>query len=119
VTSYEQIIYQVDDPVATITLNRPHALNAWTDRMGLEVRHAVAAAERDPRVVGIVITGAGRVFCAGADMNRLSAVSAGTDATETLPDDLASDPGAVPWRAWLCPSCSPATCDSWLPMPSC
>ena len=58
-TSYEQIIYQADDPVATITLNRPHALNAWTDRMGLEVRHAVAAAERDPRVVGIVITDPG------------------------------------------------------------
>ena len=92
-TSYEEIIYQVDDPVATITLNRPHALNAWTDRMGLEVRHAVAAAERDSRVVGIVITGAGRGFCAGADMNRLSAVSAGTYAAEALPDDLASDPG--------------------------
>jgi enoyl-CoA hydratase/carnithine racemase len=93
VTSYEEIIYEVEDPVATITLNRPHALNAWTDRMGLEVRHAVAAAEKDPRVVGIVITGAGRGFCAGADMNRLSAVSAGTYAAQTLPDDLASDPG--------------------------
>jgi enoyl-CoA hydratase/carnithine racemase len=93
VTSYEEIIYQVDDPVATITLNRPHALNAWTDRMGLEVRHAVAAAERDPRVVGLVITGAGRGFCAGADMNRLSAVSAGTYTAEALPEDLAADPG--------------------------
>lgn len=92
-TSYEEIIYEVDDPVATITLNRPQALNAWTDRMGLEVRHAVAAAEKDPRVVGIVITGAGRGFCAGADMNRLSAVSAGTYAAEPLPDDLASEPG--------------------------
>ena len=92
-TSYEEIIYEVDDPVATITLNRPHALNAWTDRMGLEVRHAVAAAESDPRVVGIVITGAGRGFCAGADMNRLSAVSAGTYAAEALPDELASAPG--------------------------
>lgn len=92
-TSYEEIIYEVDDPVATITLNRPQALNAWTDRMGLEVRHAVAAAQGDPRVVGIVITGAGRGFCAGADMNRLSAVSAGTYASETLPDDLAADPG--------------------------
>lgn len=92
-TSYEEIIYQVDDPVATITLNRPHALNAWTDRMGLEVRHAVAAAERDTRVVGIVITGAGRGFCAGADMNRLSGLSAGTYAAEPLPDVLASDPG--------------------------
>jgi enoyl-CoA hydratase/carnithine racemase len=93
VSSYEEIVYEVDDPVATITLNRPHALNAWTDRMGLEVRHAVAAAESDPRVVGIVITGAGRGFCAGADMSRLSAVSSGTYAAEQLPDDLASQPG--------------------------
>lgn len=69
---YREILYDVDDPVATITFNRPQALNAWTDRMGLEVRHAVAQAERDPAVVAIVLTGAGRGFCAGADMNLLS-----------------------------------------------
>ncbi|HEX6933898.1 MAG TPA: enoyl-CoA hydratase-related protein [Streptosporangiaceae bacterium] len=90
---YEEIRYEVDDPVATITLNRPQALNAWTDRMGLEVRHAVSQAERDPRVVGIVITGAGRGFCAGADMRRLSAVSAGEYQAEAMPDELASEPG--------------------------
>ena len=90
---YEEILYQVDDPVATITLNRPSALNAWTDRMALEVRHAVAQAESDPAAVGIVITGAGRGFCSGADMNRLSAVSAGDYSAEALPDELASDPG--------------------------
>ncbi len=93
VTGYEQIRYEVDDPVATITLNRPEALNAWTDRMGLEVRHAVGQAERDPRVVGIVITGAGRGFCAGADMRRLSAVSSGEYRPEAMPDELASEPG--------------------------
>jgi enoyl-CoA hydratase/carnithine racemase len=93
VTEYEQIIYEVDDPVATITLNRPEVLNAWTDRMGLEVRHAISMAERDPRVVGIVLTGAGRGFCAGADMKRLSALSSGDFAAETLPADLESDPG--------------------------
>lgn len=93
VSEYEQIRYEVDDPVATITLNRPESLNAWTDRMGLEVRHAVGRAERDPRVVGIVLTGAGRGFCAGADMRRLSAVSAGAYQAEPLPDDLGSDPG--------------------------
>lgn len=91
--AYEQIRYEVDDPVATITLNRPEVLNAWTDRMGFEVRHAIGQAERDPRVVGIVITGAGRGFCAGADINRLSAVSAGNYAGESLPEDLKSDPG--------------------------
>jgi enoyl-CoA hydratase/carnithine racemase len=68
---YDQITYSVDDPVAVVTLNRPEALNAWTMRMAAEVRHAVYQAERDPAVVGIVITGAGRAFCAGADMNML------------------------------------------------
>jgi enoyl-CoA hydratase/carnithine racemase len=93
VTAYQEIRYEVDDPVATITLNRPAVLNAWTDRMGYEMRHAVARAERDPSVVGIVLTGAGRGFCAGADMNRLAAVSAGERVTADVPDDLASDPG--------------------------
>jgi enoyl-CoA hydratase/carnithine racemase len=93
VIGYEQIRYEVDDPVATITLNRPEALNAWTDRMGQEVRHAVSQAERDPRVVGIVLTGAGRGFCAGADMRRLSAVSSGEYRPETMPEELASEPG--------------------------
>jgi len=92
-TQYEQILYQVEDPVATITLNRPQSLNAWTDRMGFEVRHAVAAAEVDSRVVGIVITGAGRGFCAGADMSRLSAITAGNRTVERLPEELKSDPG--------------------------
>ena len=93
VAVYEEIRYEVEDPVATITLNRPAVLNAWTDRMGFEVRHAVEQAEHDPRVVGIVITGAGRGFCSGADMNRLSAVSAGDYRADPLAEDLASDPG--------------------------
>jgi enoyl-CoA hydratase/carnithine racemase len=91
--SYAEITYDVQDPVATITLNRPSVLNAWTDRMGLEVRHAVSQAEADPRVVGIVLTGAGRGFCAGADMKRLSAISSGDRQTETQGADLVSDPG--------------------------
>ncbi|HEX8803119.1 MAG TPA: enoyl-CoA hydratase-related protein [Acidimicrobiales bacterium] len=72
---YRQIRYEVADPVATITLDRPDRLNGWTTRMGAEVRHAVAAAEADPAVVGIVITGAGRGFCAGADLGTLSSLS--------------------------------------------
>ncbi len=75
--TYEEILYEVDDPIATITFNRPEVLNAFTTRMGHEVRHAVGEAERDPRVVGIVLTGAGRGFCAGADMNMLSGISDG------------------------------------------
>jgi enoyl-CoA hydratase/carnithine racemase len=86
-TVYEEIRYDVADPVATITLSRPEVLNAWTDRMAAEVRHAVAAAEDDPRVVGIVITGAGRGFCAGADLSRLAAIGSG-DVRRASPAEL-------------------------------
>ena len=74
-TAFEQILYEVDDPVATITLNRPDQLNAWTARMGHEVAAALGEAERDPAVVGIVITGAGRGWCAGADLGMLAEVT--------------------------------------------
>jgi len=66
--SYEQILYDVRDRVATVTLNRPQALNAWTDVMAEEVWQAMHAAERDDGVRVIVLTGAGRAFCAGGDV---------------------------------------------------
>ncbi|MCB1003877.1 MAG: 2-(1,2-epoxy-1,2-dihydrophenyl)acetyl-CoA isomerase [Acidimicrobiales bacterium] len=66
---YDEILYEVDDPVATITLNRPDSLNAWTGAMDGEIRDAVERAAADRSVVGIVITGAGRGFCAGQDLN--------------------------------------------------
>lgn len=87
---YDQITYEVDEPVATITLNRPEALNAWTMRMAAEVRHAVYRAERDRSVVGIVITGAGRAFCAGADMNMLQGITRG-EGDATAAEDGALD----------------------------
>ena len=89
---YEQIIYEVEDPIATITLNRPDRLNAWTDRMALEVRHAVAQAEADERVVGIVLTGAGRGFCAGADLQGLKDITEG-ERRGPAPSDLQASPG--------------------------
>lgn len=66
--SYADILFEVDNPVAVITLNRPDRLNAWTGRMGHEVRDAIDRATDDRRVVGIIVTGAGRGFCAGADL---------------------------------------------------
>jgi len=75
---YQHILYSVEAPVATITMNRPDSLNAFTNRMLAEIRHALAEAERDERVVGIVLTGAGRGFCAGMDMNALNDMSAGS-----------------------------------------
>jgi enoyl-CoA hydratase/carnithine racemase len=90
---YEQIIYDVSDRVATLTLNRPDRLNAWTDRMGREVKHAAGRAEQDLDVVAIVLTGAGRGFCAGADMHMLGALAAGGDIGAGRTGELAANPG--------------------------
>lgn len=89
---YQQITYEVRDPVAIITMNRPEALNAFTNRMLAEIRHALAAAEKDPAVVGIVLTGAGRGFCAGMDMNALNSMSSGGGARDDL-SALDAEPG--------------------------
>ncbi len=89
---YEEIIYEVAEPAAIITLNRPQQLNAWTNRMAAEIRHAVAAAESDESVVAIIITGAGRGFCAGADMKVLQGLSRGEGAS-SVPADLDAEPG--------------------------
>jgi enoyl-CoA hydratase/carnithine racemase len=67
----EPVLYDVDEGVAIVTLNRPDRLNAWTARMGRAYRAALADADADPDVRVIVITGAGRGFCAGADMRGL------------------------------------------------
>jgi enoyl-CoA hydratase/carnithine racemase len=74
---YEDILYEVRDPVATITFNRPDRLNAMTNRMTDELKHAIAQAEQDEAAVVIVITGAGRGFCAGADLKGLQAIGEG------------------------------------------
>jgi enoyl-CoA hydratase/carnithine racemase len=67
-TSYEQITYEVRGRVAVITLNRPEKLNAWTPKMAAEQAHAIGRANDDSAIGAIVMTGAGRGFCAGADM---------------------------------------------------
>ena len=90
---YETIRYEADDPVATITLNRPDRLNAITGAMLTELQDAMGRAETDTSVVGIVLTGAGRGFCAGADTARLQAQS---DAESAAPWTLEGDkPGAI------------------------
>src|SRR5271156_5444113 len=71
----QETLYQVTDRVATITLNRPDKLNAWTAIMEQEVRAAMHEADKDGNVRVIVLTGAGRGFCSGADISLLSAVA--------------------------------------------
>jgi len=90
---YQDITYSVDDPVAVITMNRPDKLNAFTVRMLAEIRHAVAAAEQDSQVVGIVLTGAGRGFCAGMDIGSLDNMSSGAGGEAEDLSALTADPG--------------------------
>ncbi len=65
---FEQILTETSEGVLTITLNRPDRLNAWTGRMGEELRAAFDLADADDAVRAIIVTGAGRGFCAGADL---------------------------------------------------
>jgi enoyl-CoA hydratase/carnithine racemase len=93
--AYEQILYRAEEGVAWITLNRPERLNAWTSRMHHEVRTAMRAAADDPAVRVIVLTGAGRGFCAGADMEALTGIQqgvAGSTPRQEEPFDASANP---------------------------
>ena len=68
---YATILTEVVDDVLTITMNRPDKLNAWTPTMGAEMAHAIQAANADNSIIAIIVTGAGRGFCAGADMTEV------------------------------------------------
>jgi enoyl-CoA hydratase/carnithine racemase len=70
-SNYPDILYDVSERIATITLHRPERLNAYTAQMADSLKRAMAAANEDQGVRVIVITGAGRGFCAGADMDIL------------------------------------------------
>ena len=73
-SQYEDLSYEVKGNVGVLMLDRPDKLNAWTAAMEKSVKQALAAAVQDDKVRVIVITGAGRGFCAGADMNMLQKI---------------------------------------------
>jgi len=72
-TSWETVGYEVERGVATVTLNRPERLNAWNAQLARELSLALDAADNDDDVRCVVMTGAGRAFCAGADLEKGSA----------------------------------------------
>jgi len=90
-SAVSHVRYEVEDPVAIITLDRPDALNAFTFEMIYALRRYVSEAVADPAVVGIVITGTGRGFCAGLDAASLRQTTAGTH----VPSDVFSN-GRLP-----------------------
>jgi enoyl-CoA hydratase/carnithine racemase len=86
------LIYGVSDGIATITLNRPHRMNAWTGRMHTEYRFQLQQADEDPDVRIIIVTGAGRSFCVGADSQALEGHADKGGYDPGTPDELA-EPG--------------------------
>ncbi len=90
--AYEDILLTTKDRLALITLNRPDKLNAWTPAMGHSLRRAVAACAADEGVRAIVITGAGRGFCAGADMGMLQRIRDGSAGRATPEAAQAEEP---------------------------
>lgn len=88
------VLYEVRNGVGLITLNRPERLNAWTGRMGQELRWCFTEADSDPDVRVIVLTGAGRGFCAGADFKALDRMTGTGEYDPGIPAE-----GAVPLPA--------------------
>ena len=91
---YSDILYGVDAGVATITLNRPDRLNAWCASLDADVRAGMRAATDDDAVRVIVLTGAGRGFCAGADMNVLQGIQDGGASSRPAAAAAPWDPAA-------------------------
>lgn len=92
---YEHILYQVADNVLTVTLNRPEKLNAVTDRTISELLDALDRADRDDDVRAIIFTGAGRGYCAGADLSERSRTMAATASTGADKVDSHRDGGGL------------------------
>lgn len=88
--TFETILYDVEDGVATITLNRPDKLNAFTSQMMADLIAAFDAVDADDAVRAVIVTGAGRGFCAGADLS-----AGGSTFDRTGPQDAARESGRV------------------------
>jgi len=99
--SFETIRFEVRDRIATVTLHRPERMNAWNDTMAAELGQAMARCDEDDEVRAVVVTGAGRAFCAGADLGRSGDTFREGDALERARAPGAADAGYAgpfPWQ---------------------
>lgn len=98
-TATQPVLYSVDSRIATITLNRPDRLNAWTREMGKAFGDALRRATDDPEVRALVVTGAGKGFCAGADVSLLESIGGGSavvgEERDVLPSAIIDVPKPV------------------------
>src|SRR5262245_55292470 len=89
--AYETVLYDKVDRICTISLNRPEKLNAWTRQMHVDLKDAMHTAGADPDVRVIILTGAGRGFCPGADMGGLQAIGSSDGANMDRSTKAATD----------------------------
>ena len=102
--NFTDIIYEKSDRVATVTLNRPERMNAWRGQLEHEMRAAMDDAERDPEIGAIIVTGAGKAFCAGLDMGALTKIASDSGLGDELEHARAGDDLHPNFRgrfAWL------------------
>ena len=100
--AYETILVDKADDIAVLTLNRPHRLNAWTDQMHSELHAAITDCNGDPDVGAMVVTGAGRGFCAGADIqDNFKARMTGEGREEPAPRKQERQGGGGDWITLL------------------
>ena len=86
--SYQTILYQISDRILTITLNRPEQMNAFTVEMANELEHAFYRASEDDEVAAIVVTGAGKAFCAGMDLSKVGNVFGLNETLQPTMEDM-------------------------------
>ncbi len=96
--SYSEILLNTQSGIATITLNRPQAMNSWTQQMAREMGAALLSLDRDDSVRAIVITGAGKTFCAGADLSGETAFEVGAAEDEETRRASLAFPAVMPWH---------------------
>ena len=95
---YSEILLNIEDGIATVTLNRPHALNSWTQQIAREMAAVMEELDRDDSVRAVVVTGAGRAFCSGADLSGESEFQAGGTAEEKKRRESLAFPATMPWQ---------------------
>src|SRR6201996_4598271 len=88
-TGTQDLLAELDGAVLTLTLNRPQARNAMSDDMNQALARQLAAAELDPRVRCLVLTGAGQGFCAGGDVKGMNARNAGPGGGPSIDEQIA------------------------------